>query len=136
GLADAGLADERGVVLRAAAEDLDDALDLLFAADHGVELLGLRHGREIHAELVERRRLRLRGLPTGRGRLGGRGVLLAERRDDLMADLLERHTEGLEHARGDALALADETEEEMLGADVAVAELACLVDGELDDLLG
>src|SRR5207302_158926 len=36
-LANAGLADERGVVLRAAAQDLDDALDLLLASDHGVE---------------------------------------------------------------------------------------------------
>ena len=29
GLADAGLAEQHGVVLRAAAEDLDDALDLV-----------------------------------------------------------------------------------------------------------
>src|SRR5204862_2388554 len=35
-LADAGLADEDGVVLRAPAEDLDDAADLLVAADDGV----------------------------------------------------------------------------------------------------
>ena len=43
GLADAGLADQHGVVLRAAAEDLDDAADLLVAADDRVELavLGL-----------------------------------------------------------------------------------------------
>src|SRR6478672_8652750 len=33
GLADAGLADEHGVVLRATREDLDDAPDLLVAAD-------------------------------------------------------------------------------------------------------
>ena len=38
GLADAGLADEDGVVLRAAAEDLDDAADLVVAADDRVEL--------------------------------------------------------------------------------------------------
>ena len=37
GLADAGLADEDRVVLRAPAEDLDDAADLLVAADDGVE---------------------------------------------------------------------------------------------------
>ena len=38
-LADAGFADEDGVVLGAAAEDLDDALDLALAADDGIELV-------------------------------------------------------------------------------------------------
>jgi hypothetical protein len=37
-LADAGLADEHRVVLGAAAEDLDDALDLVLAADDGSSL--------------------------------------------------------------------------------------------------
>jgi len=37
-LADAGLADEHGVVLRAPREDLHDPLDLGFAPDDGVEL--------------------------------------------------------------------------------------------------
>ena len=50
--------------------------------------------------------------------------------------LLEVHAEGLEHAGGDALALADEAEEQVLGADVVVVETASFVDGELDDLLG
>jgi hypothetical protein len=39
GLADAGLADEHRIVLGAAAEDLDDALDLEVAADQRIELL-------------------------------------------------------------------------------------------------
>ena len=38
GLADAGFADEDRVVLGAAAEDLDDALDFVGAADDGIEL--------------------------------------------------------------------------------------------------
>ena len=38
GLADAGLADQHGVVLRTAAEHLHGAADLLVAADDGVEL--------------------------------------------------------------------------------------------------
>ena len=38
GLAHAGLADQHGVVLRAPGEDLDDAADLIVAADHRVEL--------------------------------------------------------------------------------------------------
>ena len=39
GLADAGLADEDGVVLGAAAEDLLDALELVLAPDQRIELV-------------------------------------------------------------------------------------------------
>jgi hypothetical protein len=38
--------------------------------------------------------------------------------------------------RGHALALADEAEEDVLGADVVVAELEGLAQGQLEDLLG
>ena len=41
-----------------------------------------------------------------------------------------------EHLGGDALALADEPEEDVLGADVVVAELQRLPERELEDLLG
>ena len=57
-LADAGLADEHGVVLRAPRQDLHDALDLLRAPDDGVELAGARGLRQVHAELVDGRRAR------------------------------------------------------------------------------
>ena len=38
GLADAGLADEQRVVLAAAAQDLDHALELVLAADQRIDL--------------------------------------------------------------------------------------------------
>ena len=56
-LADAGLADESGVVLGAAAQDLDDALDLLLAPDDRVELAQACRLGEVDAELVDRGRL-------------------------------------------------------------------------------
>ena len=52
-LADAGLADEAGVILLAAVEDLDDALELLGAADHGVELAVARALREVDAVVIQ-----------------------------------------------------------------------------------
>ena len=55
--------------------------------------------------------------------------------DDLVADLVEVDAERLEHAGGDPLALADEAQEQVLRADVVVAEAAGLVDGQLDDAL-
>src|SRR5205814_9069169 len=136
GLAHAGLADQGRVVLRSARQDLDDPLDLLLAADDGIELVRLRHCREVHAELVERRRLRARRFSASGCGLLRLGVLLSERGDDLVPDLLERNAEGLKDAGGDPLPLPDKTEEEMLGAHVAVTELSSLIDRELDDLLG
>ena len=53
-LADAGLADQHRVVLRAAREHLDDAADLLVAADHRVELALLGQRGQVAAELLER----------------------------------------------------------------------------------
>ena len=53
GLADARLADEHGVVLGAAGEDLHDAADLLVAADHRVELLGAGEGGEVAAVALQ-----------------------------------------------------------------------------------
>jgi hypothetical protein len=50
--------------------------------------------------------------------------------------LVERDTERLEHAGGDALALTDQTEQQMLGPDVVVIQPPRLVDGQLDHLLG
>jgi hypothetical protein len=54
GLADAGLADEDGVVLPAAGEDLDGLLDLLLAADHRVDAALAGLAGEVAPELVER----------------------------------------------------------------------------------
>ena len=135
GLADARFADQHGVVLGTAREDLHDALDLRLAADHGVELAAARGGGEVHAELVERRRAR-RLASAGAGRRGALRLRLSEDASGLAAHPLQVHAEALEHARRDALALADEAEQQVLGADVGVVEAARLVDGQLDHALG
>ena len=54
GLAHAGLADEHGVVLGAPAEHLDDAADLVVAADDRVELAPPREVGEVAAEALQR----------------------------------------------------------------------------------
>ena len=136
GLADAGLSDEHRVVLGAAREHLHHALDLLLAPDDRVELALARGLRVVAAELVE---------DQGRGRRtllrrAGRGGLLAleagEQLDDLLADPVEVGAELDQHLGGDALALADQAEQDVLGADVVVAELQRLAQRELEDLLG
>jgi hypothetical protein len=63
-------------------------------------------------------------------------VTLADDAGDLRAHLLHGDVELLEHARGEALLLAQEPEQDVLGADVVVLESACLVLCEDDDLPG
>src|SRR5690606_20634456 len=132
GLANAGLADEHGVVLGAAAEDLHDAADLVLATDHGVELALARELGEVAAEGLERGGLDVLlavvAGGAGGGRIGvlggtallGAGELRVELAEDFVAGALDVDVEGLEHAGGDAFALAEKTEENVLGAHVGV----------------
>ncbi len=53
-LADAGLADENGVVLGAPAQDLDDAANLIVPADDRIELAFSRQVGEVSPVLLER----------------------------------------------------------------------------------
>ena len=136
GLADAGLADEHRVVLGAAGQHLHDPLDLLLTSDDRIELALARGLGVVAAELVEHERAARRAL--GRG-AGGRRLLAleaGEQLDDLLADPVEVGAELDEHLGGDALALADQAEQDVLGADVVVTELQRLAQGQLEDLLG
>ena len=123
GLADTGLADQHRVVLRAPAEHLDDAADLLVASDDRVELALARVLGEVAAVALERLVLLL-------------GVLA---RDAVRAaHLLQR----VEHrVGGDAEAaqqVADAArhlrhrEQHVLGREVVVAEVAPLLVGRLE----
>ena len=68
---------------------------------------------------------------------GAAGALVAgEELDDLLAHARQVGAELHEHLGGDALALPDEPEEDVLGADVVVAELERLAERQLEDLLG
>ena len=134
GLADARLADQHRIVLRSAREDLHHALDLGLAPDDGVELALGRQLGQVAAELVEE--LRALGLLAR-----GRGAALlptagaGEHADDLVADLLGVGVEVEQDACRDALVLAHEPEQDVLGADVVVAEGEGLAQRQLQHLL-
>src|SRR5258708_15593803 len=152
GLAHAGLADEHGIVLGAAAENLDDAADLVLAADDRVHLALAGQLGEVAAERLQRRRLDLflvLGIAAARGDLlaaardaarrrvvalaGGKlGIELAQ---NLVTRPLDVHLERLEHAGGHALALAEQAEQDVLGADVGMVERLRLLAGQREDLL-
>ena len=67
--------------------------------------------------------------------LGLLAVVAGEQLDDRGAHLLEVGAQVEQHLRGNALALADEAEQDVLGADVVVAELQRLAQRELEHLL-
>ena len=136
GLADAGLADQHRVVLGPARQHLHDALDLLLAADHRVELALAGELGEVPTELVEDHR----PLRAAFSRAGGRLLALAagvagEQLDHGLTDAVEVGAQLLQDLGRDALAFADEPEQDVLGADVVVSELQRLAERELQDLL-
>ncbi len=76
GLTDAGLADQDGIVLGAAREDLHDAADFDVASDDGVELAATRLFGKVAGVLFE-------GAESGFRRLRGDAVAAADTRERL-----------------------------------------------------
>ncbi len=120
-LADAGLADEHGIVLRAAREHLDGAADLLVAADDRIELAVARGLGEVAGVFLERVILALGG-----SRIGGAAF----------PDFLDGGIQGLrrdagvgQNFRGARVLLHGEREQQPLDRHKRIA-------GLLGDLLG
>ena len=137
-LAHAGLADEDGVVLGAARQDLHHAFDLFSTSDDRVQLAVAGQLGQVAAELVEDRRAR-RVVARARALARADGLLALVARhqlDHLLAHAAEVGPEAHQDGGGHALSLAHEAEEHVLGADVAVAELQSLAQRELEHLLG
>ena len=147
GFAHAGLAQQHGIVLCPPAEDLHRPLDLLLAADDRVELALPSQFGQIAAEAVQRRGLRLTG-PRGRfaaagsaGQAAGTFRALgpfhavAQQVQNLLADLFQFQPQVHQHLGGDAFLLAEQAQEDMLGADVVMVEVSGLFHRVLDDFL-
>ena len=100
-LAHAGLADQHRVVLGPAAEHLDDALDLLVAADDRVELALASHRREVARVLLEHALAGGAGLVVGAG-----GAHLGQR----VAQPLLGHADVPEDGAAGTLALEEDAE--------------------------
>ena len=123
GLAHTGLADEHGVVLRPAAQDLDGLLDLILTPDDRVERTLARERGQVGAEAVQHRGRGCRCgllLLLGRGRAARRHGLAGPLQQGIGGDA--RLGEDL--ARGGVLT-QHEREEQVLGVDVGRAGGPC-----------
>src|SRR3989441_526125 len=135
-------ADQHRVILLAARQDLHDALDFLLPPDRGVELALGRELGQVAAEVIECRRLRLllalgaRGLRARAGRRRSGRHLAAEQPQCLGTRLLQVDARVGQYLRGDPLLLAQQTEQQVLGADIGMVQLARLTHRQLEHLLG
>ena len=121
GLADAGLADQHGIVLGAAGEHLDGAADLLVAADDRVELAVARRFGQVAGVFLQR-------VIAGFRRGGVGGAALADVVDRLVQRV--RRDAGIgEDLRGRGVLLHGERQQQPLDRDEGIA-------GLLGDLLG
>ena len=124
-----------------ARQNLDDALDLHLTSDHGVEFFLLGLGGQVGGELVHQRSLGIcarRGglalLRTSR-RSGGRRGGFVQYAAGLAADLFRGHAQAAQDFHRAAFH-THQPEQDVLGANVVMAEAAGLIHGEFQDLLG
>ena len=140
-LADARFTDQHRVVLGTPAENGHHALDLGLAADHRVEPVLAGGLGQVTAELVEHGvgtagRLAHLGR-TGGDRLALGGALVAAQQlQHGVADPVEVGAELDQRVGGDTLALANQPEQDVFGADVGMVHLQCFAQRQLQDLLG
>ena len=123
GLADAGLTDEDGVVLGTTREHLHHALDFLFPANHWVQLAFAGSLGEVAPELIQDQRCRRRAFGWATGGSWFLALVPRQQLNDLLADTVEVRAELDQHLCCYAIAFTNQSQEDVLGADVVVAKL-------------
>ncbi len=119
-LADAGLAYQHRVVLRPAAKDLNDAVDLSLSSNQRIEFAFEGGFCKVAAEFEQVRSL-----------FAGVGVALhVGLSHEVLADVGKPQPALVEDFGGDRILFAQQSEQQVLGADVAIAEPLGLFGGE------
>ena len=131
GLAHPWLSDEDRVVLGAPGQYLDDPLDLLLSSDDRLQLPRPGHGRQVHAQLIEGRRL-----AGAAGRLRRLHGPLVQDAGRLRPGPLQADPQALQNAARHPLALPQEAQEQVFGPDIAMVQAPGFVHRQLDYLLG
>src|SRR5262249_39501731 len=125
-LANARLADENGIVLRASAKYLLDTLQFDMPSDQWIELVFHRRFGQVPRELGQKGRL----LYARQGRL------LVEESDDVLADGVESHPLLHQDGRRNRTLLTQDAEQEVFRADVVVQKAIGLFGRVLEHALG
>ena len=148
GLADAGLANEHWVVLGATAEDLHHSLEFTRATNNRIELLLASELGEVAPKLIEDLAIAFvasffftggacsGSCASGFARLALTTLVAREQLDHLLANTAEIGAELDEHLCGNAFALTDEAEQNVLSADVVMAQLQCFAQREFENFFG
>src|SRR4029078_5775550 len=105
-------------------KDLDDAQDLLVAADDGIELTGLGHGGQVTGVLFQ-------GTVAGFGLRVGDALAAADVLDGVVDALLGDARLGQDAGHG-GVALRQDGQEDVLGGDVFILEPVGLFVGQVD----
>ena len=145
-LANTRFAQQNGIVLGAAAENLNGPLNFTLAADDRIELVLFGKFGEVTAETVQGRRLRLAALrrrsPSDDIDFASTTVAFAtfqtvtEQVQHFFADLFQLEAQIHQDLGCHAFLLAQQPQQDVLGAHVVVVQVACLFHRILDDLLG
>ena len=124
GLADAGLADEHGVILGAPRQHLDGAADFLVAADHRIELAVARRLRQVAGVFLE-------GIVGVLGRRAVGGAALAQS-FDRRVQVLRRHAGIGQDLTGVAAFLRRQRQQQPFDSDETVAGLLAHLLGSIE----
>ena len=142
GLAHAGIAHEQGIVLLAAAENLDGALDFGGAADQGIDLAGLGLLVEVDAIGFQRLGALLGGLLAFLFLVGAAhrlGLAHARALGDAVADIAHRiqpvHVLLLQEIDGMAFALGEQRDQHIGAGDLVAAGILHMQHGALHHAL-
>ena len=128
GLAYAGLADEHGIIFRAAGKNLDHAADFFVAADDRIELAAAGLLGQIAGVALER-------LILGFGILVGDFLRAADRSQRLQNRVIGGAVAGENLLRGVLLEVRD-GQQQVLGGDVFVLEVGGFFESLLQQLVG
>ena len=137
-LAHARLTQQNRVVLLASRQDLDYPLDLVLATDHRVELVLSSQLGQVASKAVQGRSLALARLRRPARSLARLGTFQAmpQQVQYLLADILQLQAQVHQHLSRHTLLLTQQTQQQVLGADVVVIEILGFFESVLDDLLG
>ena len=136
------LTNQNRIILRAARQDLHDALHLDAATDDRIQLVLARSLRQVATELLEDRGVRaLRTTAAPHARANRLAALLvtplvaAEHLDDRLTHLRQIRALLSQHLGGHTLTLLQEAEQQMLRPNVVVAQLKGLTQTQLENAL-